>query len=128
MKPFLWNMLISLKNGYKSNKSYIIFPKNNICFLILNNLWDEGFIAGYKIFNTSPNLCKIYLKYKKGQPSIKTLKFLSKPGNKFYYSIKQLWKIHSNFGIILISTNNGVLTVNNCKKYNLGGKPLIIIK
>jgi len=42
-------------------------------------------------------------------------------------STKQLWKLNSSMGLILMSTNKGVLTIEQCKKLNVGGEPFAII-
>ena len=49
MKNHLWNMFATIKNGLTVKKSFVLQPKKKICESILNILWDEGFILGYKI-------------------------------------------------------------------------------
>jgi SSU ribosomal protein S8P len=39
-----------------------------------------------------------------------------------------LWKINSNLGLFILSTNKGILTLNACKKLNVGGELLFIVK
>jgi len=112
----------------KQKKLLYIKKKKHICFYVLNILWDEGYILGFKTSKINSNMYEIFLKYKNQQPCIKQFKFLSKPGNKSYYKLNQVWKINVNSGIILFSTNKGILTINDCKKHKLGGEPLILIK
>ena len=125
MKHHMWNMFASIQNGQLANKSFILQKKTKLCSLILNLLWDEGYILGYKIEN---KYFKIFLKYKNNNPVISSLKSISKPGNRLYYTCKQLWKISETKGLVIISTNKGLLTLSDCKKQNLGGEPLLIIK
>lgn len=94
--------------------------------MFLNILWNEGFILGYTIDKKS-NQLKIFLKYDKNKPVIKKIKNISKPGLKIYYSIKQLWKIESTKTFLIISTNQGLKTLDQCKKLKIGGEPFIII-
>ena len=128
MKNYVCNMVAAINNSQAAKKSYVIHFRKKICENILNVLWDEGFILGYKILKTNPNKIKIFLKYKNGAPSIKLIKRLSKPGLKIYYSVKQLWKLNSNNGVIILSTNKGFLSDINCKKKTIGGEPFIIVK
>jgi len=58
---------------------------------------------------------------------IKKIKTISKPGSRIFYTIKQLWKINSSKTFIILSTNKGLKTINQCKKLNLGGEPFILI-
>lgn len=128
MKTNLFNLIANIRNGQLARKAYIYSKKTPLCESTLNALWDEGFILGYKISLKNSNMLKIFLKYKNGKSSINSLKVISKPSLRIYYSIKQLWKLDSTKGIIFISTNNGIMSLDKCKKKNLGGEPIIIIK
>jgi small subunit ribosomal protein S8 len=128
MKSYLWNMFANIKNGQMAKKSVIIEPKKNICESFLKILWDEGFISGYRISPQNQNKLEIFLKYTKtGKPTINSLKFLSKPGQRVYYSTKQIWKLDSCKTFIIFSTNKGLKSINECKKNRLGGEPFLII-
>ena len=123
-------MISNIKNGQLSKKPYIILKQTNkkICESVLNVLWDEGFILGYK--NTkfvSKNYVKIFLKYKKGDPVINSIKVVSKPSLKIFFSLKNLWKFDTNQGTLIISTNKGVMSSAECKKLRLGGQALVIV-
>jgi small subunit ribosomal protein S8 len=128
MKNYLWNMLASINNGLKVKKSFVLQPKKKICQSLLNILWDEGFILGYKIDETNSKLLKIFLKYKNGKPVIHSLNSISKPGLRIYFSAKQLWKINTINGLLILSTNKGFMSVTECKKLKLGGEPFLVIK
>lgn len=128
MKNHVSNMIANIKNGQLARKAYIYQKKKKSCESILNVLWDEGFISGYKISKSRPNVLKVFLKYTNGKPTISLLKMVSKPSLKIYYSVKQLWKLDPSQGIVILSTNRGILSVNECKKLKLGGEPFIIIK
>jgi small subunit ribosomal protein S8 len=121
-------MIANIKNGQLARKAYIYQKKKKSCESILNVLWDEGFISGYKISKSRHNVLKVFLKYTNGKPTISLLKMVSKPSLKIYYSVKQLWKLDPSQGIVILSTNRGILSVNECKKLKLGGEPFIIIK
>jgi len=120
-------MFTKLKNGQLVKKPFVLKKKKKICAHFLDILWDEGFILGYKTSKKNPNLFEIYLKYVYNEPCIQSIKFVSKPGKRIYMSTKQLWKLNSSMGLILMSTNKGVLTIEQCKKLNVGGEPFAII-
>ena len=128
MKNNLFNLVASIKNGQLAKKAYIYSEKTPLCESILNVLWDEGFILGYKISKNDLKTIKIFLKYKNGLPVISLIKMLSKPKLRIYYSVKQLWKLDSSKGMIILSTNKGFMSNNNCKKFFLGGEPIILVK
>jgi small subunit ribosomal protein S8 len=119
--------LNTIKNNQLIYKSviYIKLTKKNLA--LLNILWNENLIAGYQRNNRKGKNIKIFLKYKKTIPVISNIKILSKPGNLLFLKVSQIWKINSNLGVFLINTTKGLLTINLCKKYNLGGEPLFLI-
>ena len=128
MSKHISNMISTINNGQLAKKAFVLIPKQKVCENILNVLWNEGFILGYRISKTNIKIIKIYLKYQNGTSSIAVLKMLSKPSLKLYYSVKQLWKIDSSKGLIIMSTNKGFMTSTECKKQVLGGEPIIVIK
>jgi small subunit ribosomal protein S8 len=128
MKNYLWNMLTNIRNGQLAKKNVVIQTRKNICESFLKILWDEGFILGYRVSAKDNKKIEIFLKYTKdGKPAINSLKFLSKPGQKIYYSVKQLWKLDSYKTFIIFSTNKGLKSINQCKKEKIGGEPMLII-
>lgn len=111
-----------------AKKSVIVGPKKNVCESFLKILWNEGFISGYRVSPENSNRLEIFLKYtKNGKPIINSLKCLSKPGKRVYYSTKQIWKIDSCQTFIIFSTNKGLKSISECKKHRIGGEPLIMI-
>lgn len=121
-------MFTNIKNGQMAKKSVITGPRKNICESFLKILWNEGFISGYKISPHSNKNLEVFLKYtKKGEPVINSVKFLSKPSQRVYYSSKQMWKLDSSKTFIIFSTNCGLKSITECKKNKIGGEPLVII-
>ena len=128
MKNHFSNMFANIKNGQLAKRSYIYQRKKKLCELVLNILWNEGFIIGYKISRKNQENLKIFLKYvENGKPSINNIQLVSKPGRRISYSVKQIWKIDSSKTFIIFSTNKGLKTLSECKKLKLGGEPLITI-
>ena len=124
----LWYLLTHIKNGQKSNKAFILHPKKKVCGFILNILWEEGYILGYTVSKKHKKMFEIFLKYKSNNLLvIKHMRSITKPSCKLYCSVKQLCKINFNLGLILLSTDKGILTLNSCKKLNIGGELLCLI-
>lgn len=128
MKHLLWNLSANLRNSQIAKKKFIFQPKTKLTTSLLNILWDEGFIFGYKICNSDLNLLKIFLKYKNGSPVINSLKIISKPSRQVYYSASDLWKLDVKKTLIILTTPKGLLTINECKQTKTGGKLLLIIQ
>jgi small subunit ribosomal protein S8 len=128
MKNLTWNMFANIKNGQMLKKPFIIQPRKKFCASFLDILWDEGFILGYKVSNKNFNNFKIFLKYHKGQPVINSIVTITKPSLRVYYKLSQLWKIKINNELLIVSTTKGLLTLENCKKFRVGGEPFLLIR
>ena len=120
-------MFANIKNGQVAKRSHVLQKRKRICESLLKALWKEGFILGYKINQTNNDQIKIFLKYRNRTPAINSIKPISKPGRRIYYTIKQIWKIESNKSFILFSTNQGIKSITECKKLKIGGEPIISI-
>lgn len=127
MRHHFWNLLCTIKNGQKAKKLFVTFPKTQISINSLNLLWNENFISGYQVSINNCNNVDIFLRYYKKTSVITSIKYISKPGNRLYYSLKQLCKVDSNVGLLMIRTNKGILSLSECKKANIGGEVLALI-
>lgn len=123
MKGHFYNLISNLKNGQLVNKAFVINENSTICRRLLDLLWDEGFISGYKILPV--NKLKIYLKYRNGNSVISSIKVISKPSLRVYYSVRELHRLKS---FLILTTHKGIKTISNCKRLNVGGEPLVMIK
>ena len=124
MSKAIYNMFSQIKNAQINQKSVIFIKTQKQCQQLLNLLWVNGFIIGYKFIN---NKIKIFLKYTNNQPVINNLKFISKPSRKIYFSNYKLWKIDATKFFLIISTSRGFLTLFECKKQSLGGELVVVL-
>lgn len=128
MKNTLWNILTDLKNTQISRRNFMYYPKTKLVISLLNILWNEGYILGYKICSMDAGLLKIFFKYKNENSPIISMKLISKPSRSMCYSLSQLYKIDSKKNLIIFSTSKGLMTINDCKQAQIGGKLLLIIR
>lgn len=120
-------MFANINNGLLAKRNFVLQTRKKICESFLKILWDEGFILGYTTDLFNKNKLKIFLKYEKNKPAITSIKIISRPGRKIYWTVEQIWKIDSTKNFIILSTNKGLLTLTRCKKLNIGGEPVLII-
>jgi small subunit ribosomal protein S8 len=128
MKNTLWNIVTDLKNTQISRRNFMYCLKTKLIVDFLNILWNEGYILGYKVCTFDSSLLKIFFKYKNGNSTINSLKFISKPSRSIFYSFSQLYKLDSKKNLVILSTSQGLMTVNECKQAQIGGKLLLLIK
>ena len=128
MKNIFKNAIIDLKNGQISKRNFIFQPNTKVTIALLNILWNEGFILGYKVYHLNSKFLKVFLKYRKNRPAINSIRLISKPGRRIYHTISQLWKLNSKKELLILSTSKGLMTIDECKKICIGGQLLFIIK
>ena len=86
----------------------------------------EGYIRDFEDYEERKgiNFIKIQLKYYNGNPVIKKIKRISKPGIRIYSKISELNKPYGGLGISILSTPKGVMSDHQAKKNNVGGEIL----
>ena len=118
------DMLTRIRNGQMRTLNNIDVPYSNFRSKILEVLKKEGYIIDFKI-NESKNKIKsiqVKLKYYDGQPVIKEIKRISKPGRRVYSKATSIPKVLNGLGLAILSTSKGVMSDVEATKNNLGGE------
>jgi small subunit ribosomal protein S8 len=121
----LGDMLARIRNGQQAGKAAIASPASKLRMNVLEVLKKEGYIRGYEVVEdgNKRNL-RIELKYFEGEPVIKTIDRVSKPGRRVYSAIKDLGKVRGGLGISILSTPRGVMSDTEARTANVGGEVL----
>ena len=122
----LSDMLTRIRNAHKVNKDYTYCLSTKLNQNVLQVLKEEGFIRDFnsESYKDGINKLKIQLKYNDGQPVIKKIKRISKPGVRVYSKIKELPKTYGGLGISILSTPKGVMSDTTARNQNVGGEVL----
>ena len=80
------DMLTRIRNGQMRSLTKIVIPFSNFRLKILEVLKKEGYIINFNISDDKNKIKSILvdLKYYEGQPVIKEIKRISKPGRRVY--------------------------------------------
>ncbi len=126
MSDPLGDMLTRIRNGQRAHKVAVDCPHSNFREDVCSVLQDEGFIRGFKAVDLDGNKknLEIELKYDEGQPVIRELKRVSKPGCRVYSKIKDLQPFYNGLGIAVVSTPQGVMADHKARSENIGGEVL----
>jgi small subunit ribosomal protein S8 len=122
----LGDMLTRIRNGQTANMSSIQSPSSKLRRNVLEVLKREGYIRDYDEeaeINGSSSL-RIELKYHDGEPVIREIKRVSKPGRRVYSKIDDLARIYNGLGISILSTPRGVMSDHEARAANVGGEVL----
>jgi small subunit ribosomal protein S8 len=126
MSDPLGDMLTRIRNGQQAHKPVVASPVSKIRTNVLEVLQREGYIRGYKREATDtgfPEL-KIELKYVDGEPVIREITRISKPGRRVYSRIADLPRVYNGLGISILSTPRGVMSDAEARAANVGGEIL----
>jgi len=121
----LGDLLTRIRNGQRARKDSVVSPASKLRARVLDVLQREGYIRGYSEEQLAghPGL-RIELKYFEGEPAIKHVARVSKPGRRVYSGSKELPIVRNGLGITIVSTPRGVLSDTEARDQNVGGEVL----
>jgi len=122
----LGDMLTRIRNGQHARMSTVESPASKLRSNVLEVLKREGYIRGYSQEEIRPGVAnlRIELKYHEGEPVIKQIARVSKPGRRVYSKIADLSRFYNGLGIQILSTPRGVMSDNEARAQNVGGEVL----
>ena len=122
----LGDMLTRIRNAQRSRHSTCVAPASKLRANVLDVLRREGFIRGFAAEQLRPGVSqlRIELKYAEGEPVIKEIHRVSKPGRRVYSKIKELPRVYAGLGVSILSTPRGVMSDAEARAANVGGEVL----
>ena len=118
------SMLTEIRNALAVKKPFISINASNFKYEVANTLVGLGYLRSVnKVGRGVKKYLKIELKYdNNGDPIIKQIKKISKPGQRIYSSKYKLKSVKSGMGYAIISTSQGLMSNKEAKKKGLGGE------
>lgn len=122
----LGDMLTRIRNGQRARKTAVVAPASKLRMRVLDVLQREGFIRGYSEYEVRAGVreLKIELKYHEGDPAIREISRVSKPGRRVYSSISDLPRVYNGLGVSILSTPRGVISDAEAREAHVGGEVL----
>ena len=122
----LGDMLTRIRNAQRARHSTCMAPASKLRANVLDVLRREGFIRGFEAQELRPGVAqlRIELKYNEGEPVIKEITRVSKPGRRVYSKIKEMPRVYAGLGISILSTPRGVMSDAEARAANVGGEVL----
>ncbi len=123
------DMIARIRNAQLRNKSKVSMPGSKQRERVLEVLKTEGYIRGYASVAHAGGRSEIEveLKYFDGEPVIREIERVSKPGRRVYASVKALPRINNGLGISILSTPKGVMADHAARDANVGGEILCTV-
>jgi small subunit ribosomal protein S8 len=126
MSDPLGDLLTRIRNAQSARHTSCVSPASKLRANVLEVLKREGYIRGYSAEELRPGVAqlRIELKYTEGEPVIKEIHRVSKPGRRVYSKIQALPRVYAGLGVSILSTPRGVLSDAEARAANVGGEVL----
>ncbi len=127
MQDTVADMLTRIRNAQQANKSAVSMPSSKLKLAIAKLLLDEGYIATAEVEGDKKAQLNIGLKYYEGKPVIEEIKRVSRPGLRIYKAASELQRVKQGLGILIVSTNKGLLTDRAARAAGVGGEVIALV-
>ena len=126
MNDPLGDMLTRIRNAQMRRKGSVATPGSRLRARVLDVLKSEGYIRDYATteFGNGRTEFNIDLKYYDGQPVIRSVERVSKPGRRVYASVDAMPRVADGLGVTILSTSHGVMADHEARERNVGGEVL----
>jgi small subunit ribosomal protein S8 len=123
------DMITRIRNAQMRNKPKVSSPGSKLRESVLEVLKNEGYIRGYTTVEHAGGRSEleIELKYFDGEPVIREISRVSKPGRRVYASVRNLPRINNGLGVAIVSTPKGVMADHAAREANVGGEILFTV-
>lgn len=120
------DFLTRLRNASRAKLEECVLPHSKMKASLANILKAEGFIVDASE-GTDANGHKtliVKMKYVGGAPALTGLKRVSTPGRRLYYRYTEIPRVLNGLGISILSTSQGLMKDQDCRRNKAGGELL----
>jgi small subunit ribosomal protein S8 len=122
------DFLTVIRNGIMRSKPFVIVPYSREKHRIASLLKDEGFVRDVLVEKADVgNTIKVMLKYVNGESVIHEIDRVSTPGSRVYRGSANLGTVAGGFGVVIVSTNKGIITNKQARELAVGGEVLCTV-
>lgn len=119
------NLINGLKNASSQNLESVSLPYSKLKFNILTVLKKAGYIEDFeKKGKEVKKKLTITLKYEEGEPKIVHARRISRFSKRVYKGVNDIYPVKNGYGLMVLSTPNGVVSDREARKQKVGGEAL----
>lgn len=122
------DLLTRVRNAQSARKKSVSMPSSKTKVAISRVLESEGYIGGYRVLTDKgghSQTLEIELKYGQGgEPAIRELIRISKPGCRRYFGKTEIPKVRYGLGTMILSTPRGVIADRDARELGVGGEAI----
>ncbi len=118
------DMFTRIRNAAAVSHINVRVPVSGLKMQIAQLLHRHGYLRGFQLVSKGREL-RLRLSFDdQGEPLIKGLKRVSKPGRRVYVGKDKLPRVLGGLGIAIISTSQGIMTDREARRQGIGGEVL----
>jgi len=120
--------LTRIRNAARARHEKTVIPASKLKRAIVQVLKDEGYIRDFVFHeDNKQGELTVFLKYENGEPAIRQIKRVSRPGLRQYVPKDEIPRVLGGLGIAILSTSKGVLVDREARKAGVGGELLCTV-
>tara|TARA_R110001606_G_scaffold84694_6_gene192499 strand:- start:6754 stop:7140 length:387 start_codon:yes stop_codon:yes gene_type:complete len=122
MQDTLADMFTRIRNAQMARKAKVEIPSSKAKEAVAKVLKEEGYIDGFAVAGDKKPVLTVDLRYFEGKPVIEKIARVSRPGLRIYKSAGEIPKVKGGLGVMIVSTNQGILSDRAARQAHIGGE------
>jgi small subunit ribosomal protein S8 len=120
------DLLTRLRNASRAKLQVCVNPHSQMKASLAAILKSEGFVADVTdgVDARGHKTLIVKMKYVGGVPALTGLKRVSTPGCRLYYGYTEIPRVLNGLGISILSTSQGLMKDQDCRRNKAGGELL----
>ncbi|GMV08257.1 MAG: 30S ribosomal protein S8 [Gemmatimonadota bacterium] len=122
------DMLTRLRNAGMAGHKWADMPVSKLKVEIAKILTESHFVHAHKVLDDGAHgVLRVYLKYHDGQPVIRHLERVSRPGRRHYVGATEIPRVRNGLGMAILSTSAGLLSDRGARERGVGGELMALV-
>jgi small subunit ribosomal protein S8 len=122
------DMLTRLRNGGGAGHRWVDMPVSKQKIEVAHLLKENAFVFDFKVLDDGAHgLLRVYLKYHDGEPVIRHLERVSRPGRRHYVGVDEIPRVRNGLGMAILSTSQGVVSGRTARQTGVGGELMALV-
>ena len=122
------DMLTRIRNAGGAGHRWVDIPVSKLKVEIARILKENYFVFDYKVLDDGMHgILRVYLKYHEGQPVIRHLERVSRPGRRRYVAMDDIPRVRNGLGMAILSTSRGLLSDRGARQEKVGGELMAFV-
>ena len=122
------DMLTRIRNAGRAGHRWADMPPSNVKVEIARLLKENYYVFDYKVLDDGKHgVLRVYLKYHDGEPVIRNLERVSRPGRRRYVGKDEVPRVRNGLGMAIVSTSHGLLSDRDAREEGVGGEVMALV-